>query len=273
MMVQPHKAIVGANAFAHESGIHQDGMLKNRETYEIMSPETIGLVRKDEAGIVLGKHSGRHALSTALHGLGYDIRDEQMDGVFRRFKELADRKKSGITDEDLEALMGDQVFQPETVWELQDLQVVCGTMGLPTATVRLRGPDGLSRVSTAIGTGPVDAAYQAIDQLVQVPCQLTDYNVQSVTQGIDALANTRVSIVPKGARGISTSAQGRTFKRSFTGMGADEDIVVSSARSYISAMNKMIAFLKSEEQKATAARRDQDRDQAAQKESEMPVTN
>lgn len=138
MMVQPHKAIVGANAFAHESGIHQDGMLKNRETYEvrwvarrstfchlvlcvigppgyssrhsqIMSPETIGLVRKDEAGIVLGKHSGRHALSTALHGLGYDIRDEQMDGVFRRFKELADRKKSGITDEDLEALMGDQV--------------------------------------------------------------------------------------------------------------------------------------------------------------------
>lgn len=137
-----------------------------------------------------------------------------------------------------------------------------------------------------------------------MPCQLTDYNVQSVTQGIDALANTRVSIVPKGARGISTSAQGRTFKRSFTGMGADEDIVVSSARSYISAMNKMIAFLKSEEQKATAARvsgqsrqhrngrfaaamtgwrssaappclpqRDQDRDQAAQKESEMPVTN
>merc|ERR1719284_1815413 len=94
MMVQPHKAIVGANAFAHESGIHQDGMLKNRETYEIMSPETIGLVRKDEAGIVLGKHSGRHALSTALHGLGYDTREEQMDGVFRRFKELATARRA-----------------------------------------------------------------------------------------------------------------------------------------------------------------------------------
>lgn len=238
MLVQPHKAIVGANAFAHESGIHQDGMLKNRSTYEvswasagihegdapksrasgraahpahpgnsghlanacrlhcharatptdttgdhshvdatrrrhptrsqIMSPETIGLTRKDEAGIVLGKHSGRHALTTALRNLGYELDESKMDQVFKRFKEVAEQKKSGITDDDLEALLGDQVFQPETVWEVLDLQVVCGTMGLPTATVRLKGPDGLARVATSVGTGPVDAAYQAIDSLVQV---------------------------------------------------------------------------------------------------------
>ena len=255
MAVQPHKAIVGANAFAHESGIHQDGMLKNRETYEIMSPETIGLTRKDEAGIVMGKHSGRNALKTALKNLGYELEADQLDSVFRRFKELAEKKKSGITDDDLEALLGDQVFQPERVWEVLDLQVVCGTMGLPTATVRLRGPDGLARVATAVGTGPVDAAYQAVDSLVQVPAELTDYNVQSVTEGIDALANTRVSIVSAGSRASTTSAQGVTRTRTFTGMGADEDIVTSSTRSYVSALNKMIAYLRGEEERAAKAKK------------------
>ena len=168
MIIQPHKAIVGANAFAHESGIHQDGMLKSKDTYEIMSPESIGLLRDDRAGIVLGKHSGRHAIKTRIVDLGFEIDDQQLSDIFKRFKALADSKK-GITDDDLLALLGDQVHQPETVWELVDLQVVCGTMGLSTATVRMRGPDKIVRISTGCGTGPVDAAYKAVDNLVVFP--------------------------------------------------------------------------------------------------------
>ena len=154
MLVQPHKAIVGANAFAHESGIHQDGMLKSRETYEIMTPESIGLNRSaDDAGIVMGKHSGRNALTTRLAQLGFDnLGQSEVDDVFRRFKALADKKK-GITDDDLLALVGDEVHQAVSVWGLLDLQVVCGTMGMPTATVQLRGPDGIARVGTGVGTG------------------------------------------------------------------------------------------------------------------------
>jgi 2-isopropylmalate synthase len=197
MMVQPHKAIVGANAFAHESGIHQDGMLKSRDTYEIMSPETIGLQRADAAGIVLGKHSGRHALGTRLRQLGYDLDEAQLNDVFRRFKALADRKKN-IVDEDVLALVGDEVHQPAAVWALQALQVVCGSVGMPTATVRMAGPDGISRVASGIGTGPVDAAYKAIDSLVRVPAELLDYSVNGVTEGIEALAQTRVVIKPGG---------------------------------------------------------------------------
>lgn len=197
MMVQPHKAIVGANAFAHESGIHQDGMLKNKSTYEIMSPETIGLQRASgDVGVVMGKHSGRNALKTKLKSLGYDLKPDELDDVFKRFKQVAEVKSGGIQDDDLVALVSDQVFQPSTVWELVDLQVVCGTTSMPTATVRLRGPDGIERVMSAIGTGPVDAAYKAVDRIVMAETKLVEYTVNAVTAGIDALATTRVQIQP-----------------------------------------------------------------------------
>jgi 2-isopropylmalate synthase len=252
MMVQPHKAIVGANAFAHESGIHQDGMLKNRDTYEIMSPETIGLARAaDEAGIVLGKHSGRHALSSRLSALGYDLAEDQLNDVFRRFKALADRKKN-IVDEDVLALVGDEVHQPPAIWSLQALQVVCGSVGMPTATVRMAGPDGVSRVASGIGRGPVDAAYKAVDALVRVPAELLDYSVNSVTQGIEALAQTRVVIRPVAGDGYVRSARGVKTQRSYSGSGADEDIVTASARAYVSALNKMIAYLGAQERAAAA---------------------
>ena len=253
MLIQPHKAIVGANAFSHESGIHQDGMLKNRGTYEIMSPETIGLIRgDDEAGIVLGKHSGRNALKTRLRELGFEMNEDELNDVFKRFKNVADRKKN-ITDDDVLALMGDELNQVNAIWALKDLQVVCGSMGLPTATVRMIGPDGIMRTASGIGTGPVDAAYKAIDSLVRVPAQLLDYTMQSVTEGIDALAQTRVVIKPAGrmaTEGFVSSAQGGKVQRSYSGGGADEDIVVSSARAYISALNKMIAYLSAEQRAA-----------------------
>lgn len=251
MMVQPHKAIVGANAFAHESGIHQDGMLKSRETYEIMSPETIGLQRAaDDAGIVLGKHSGRNALSTRLRQLGYELLGKELDDVFKRFKALADKKK-GITDEDVLVLVSDEIHQPTQIWELLELQVVCGTMGMPTATVQMRGPDGIARVGVSVGTGPVDAAYKAIDELVRVDCELVDYSVNSVSEGIEALATTRVVIRPAGRltnEGFAYNPQKGNIQRNFSGTGADEDIVVSSARAYISALNKMIGWLNAKTQ-------------------------
>lgn len=245
MVVQPHKAIVGANAFSHMSGVHQDGMLKSRLTYEIIDPAEIGLVRSDPAGLALGKLSGRSALRNKLVTLGYDLPVAQLDDMFRRFKSLADKKKH-ITDEDILALVGDEVHQPEKLWELLDLQVVCGTMGLPTATVKLRGPDNMVRTATGMGTGPVDASFKAIDSIVRVQVQLVDYGLASVTEGIEALAVTRVSIRPDGRQGHEayvTSYQGPKTQRVFTGSGADEDIVVGSARGYISALNKLIGFL------------------------------
>ncbi|MEW5308007.1 MAG: hypothetical protein WDW36_010370 [Sanguina aurantia] len=246
MMVQPHKAIVGANAFAHESGIHQDGMLKSRETYEIMTPESIGLQRSpDDAGIVLGKLSGRSALNTRLVKLGHTLSQGELDDVFKRFKNLADKKK-GVTDEDIQALLSDELHQPSVIWELADLQVVCGTMGLPTATVQMKGPDGIIRIGVGVGTGPVDAAYKAVDSLVRVDAELTDYSVNSVTEGIEALATTRVIIKPAGRmsnQGYSESPSLGQVQRLFSGSGAHEDIVVSSARAYISALNKMIGWL------------------------------
>lgn len=244
MLVQPHKAIVGANAFQHESGIHQDGMLKAKETYEIMTPESIGLKRDDEAGITMGKHSGRHALKTRLEQLGYELDEGKLNEVFKRFKGLADSKK-GIVDEDLIALVSDEMHQASTVWELMDLQVVGGTMGLPTATIRMAGPDGITRVSTACGVGPVDAAFKAVDSLVRVDSQLMDYGVTSVTEGMEALANTRVVIRTISTEAVVQTPQGRQYQRTFSGTGADGDIVVSSARAYVSALNKLIGFLSS----------------------------
>ncbi len=225
MHVQANKAVVGANAFAHEAGIHQDGMLKNASTYEIMTPESVGWTA---SRLVLGKHSGRHALKVRLQELGYELDKEQLQTVFERFKELADAKKN-VTDADLEALMTDELARPQEFFKLVDMQVVCGTMGMPTATVKLQTMEGEEIIQAAVGVGPVDACYRAVDQAVKLPNTLIEYNVHSVTEGIDALGEVTVRISTPDA------------KRSFGGYGADSDIIVSSVRAYLAALNRMIA--------------------------------
>lgn len=238
--VAPNKAVVGANAFAHEAGIHQDGMLKNHMTYEIMRPEMVGLGRSQ---LVLGKHSGRHALRVRLRELGYELTDLELSATFERFKELADKKKT-ITDADLEALVEDQAFQSQEVYSLDGLQVACGTMGMPTATVRLRGPDGNLHVQAAVGTGPVDATYKAIDRIVGAPNTLLEFNVHAVTEGIDAIGEVTVRLVAEnGESSRRTSPQSEhTHSRTFGGYGADTDIIVASAKAYLAALNKLITY-------------------------------
>ena len=239
IMVQPNKAIVGANAFAHEAGIHQDGLLKNQATYEIMRPETVGLLR---SSLVLGKHSGRHALRVRLDELGYELDDEELVQTFVRFKDLADKKKT-ITDADLEALVSDEIYQPQEIFSLDGLQVACGTMGMPTATVRLVGPDQETYVEAAVGTGPVDAVYKAIDGIVQAPNTLLEFSIRAITEGIDALGEVTVRV--KAENGLAprrTSPQsGRERRLTFGGHGADTDIIVASAKAYLAAINKLLA--------------------------------
>ncbi len=237
MAVQPNKAIVGANAFAHEAGIHQDGMLKHQTTYEIMRPEDVGV---NQSKLVLGKHSGRHALRTRLAEMGHSLDDSEMDKAFTRFKELADRKKV-ITDADLEALIADEFYQPREIYRLDGLQVVCGTMGLPTATVRLVGPDGKAHTHAAIGTGPVDAVYKAIDAIVKTPATLLEFAVHAITEGIDALGEVTVRIQPQDGKQHTMDAQNEVERaRIFGGHGADTDIIVASAKAYLAALNKLI---------------------------------
>jgi 2-isopropylmalate synthase len=188
MICQPHKAIVGANAFKHESGIHQDGMIKNKSTYEIMTPESIGLMRGDAesgAGIVLGKHSGRNAVSTRLKELGYDLEPEKLNAVFARFKEVAEKRKGGLEDEDLESLVLDQAGNINSMWKVTGLQVATGMSGIPTATVKMLGPDMVERYVASTGTGPVDAVYKAIDQIMGISVSLESYSLTSVTEGIE----------------------------------------------------------------------------------------
>lgn len=248
--VQPHKAIVGANAFAHESGIHQDGMLKHKGTYEIISPEDIGLERSNEAGIVLGKLSGRHALKDRLKELGYELDDEQLKNIFWRFKAIAEQKKR-VTDADLIALVSDEVFQPEAVWKLLDLQVTCGTLGLSTATVKLIDADGNEHVACSVGTGPVDSAYKAVDLIVKESVTLLEYALNAVTEGIDAIASTRVLIRGENKHHSTHPSTGETIYRTFSGTGAGMDIVVSSVRAYIGALNKMLGFKEQSPSKAS----------------------
>lgn len=223
MRVQANKAIVGDNAFAHEAGIHQDGVLKHNSTYEIMTPESVGL---GQSRLVLGKHSGRHALRVRLSELGYEVDDEALKQIFGRFKDLADAKKN-VTDADLEALMMDEFDRPYEIFKLSDVQVTCGTMGMPTATVRLVDTSGSSQVNAEVGTGPVDASFKAIDGIVQAENVLVEYSVHSVTEGIDALGEVTVRI----------SSGGRTFG----GYGADDDVIVASVKAYLAALNRMLA--------------------------------
>ena len=238
--VPPNKAIVGANAFAHESGIHQDGMLKNSQTYEIMEPETVGA---GGTQLVLGKHSGRHAFAARLAELGYVLDEAQLDDAFARFKHVAERRKV-VTDVELEALVAAELPEGGELWRLDDLQVGCGTLSLATASVRLTGPDGSTRVAAAVGTGPVDAAFRAIDELVRRPAQLVDYSVRSVTEGIDALAEVSVRVNSAaselGARPLNPQRDSAEAP-SWRGHGADTDIVVASVKAYLGALNRMLA--------------------------------
>ncbi len=221
MLVQPNKAIVGANAFAHESGIHQDGVLKHKLTYEIMDAQSIGL---SENLIILGKHSGRNAFRTRLKELGFELSEQALNKAFLRFKELADKKKE-ISDWDLEAIVNDEVSVFPETFRLEHVQVSCGDHELPTATVRLLLPDGQERVDAAVGTGPVDAVYKAINRIVDVPNELIEFSVQSVTAGIDAMGEVTIRL--------------RHENRVFSGHAANTDIIVASAQAYINALNRL----------------------------------
>jgi 2-isopropylmalate synthase len=236
IVVQPNKAIVGANAFAHEAGIHQDGMLKHNMTYEIMRPEDVGV---SQSRLVLGKHSGRHAFRAHLVEMGHGLDEAELDKAFVRFKELADRKKV-ITDIDLEALIAEEFYRPRDIFSLDGLQVACGTMGLPTATVRLRGPDGKIHTHASVGTGPVDATYKTIDAIVKVPNTLLEFNIHAITEGIDALGEVTVRIQAKDSMTKMDAQKETEYARVFGGHGSDMDIIVASAKAYLAALNKLI---------------------------------
>jgi len=220
--VQPNKAIVGKNAFAHESGIHQDGMLKNAETFEIMRPTDIGLA---ETSLVMGKHSGRAALRAKLGDLGFELGDNQLKDVFVRFKALADRKKE-IFDDDLVALMTDaSVEAGNDRLQVRSLRVICGTEGPQSADLTLT-VDGVDHQVTATGDGPVDAAFNAVKEIFPHTARLQLYQVHAVTEGTDAQATVSVRMEEDG--------------RLVTGQSADTDTVVASVRAYVAALNRLI---------------------------------
>lgn len=257
MNVQPNKAIVGANAFAHEAGIHQDGVLKNPDTYEIMNPKSVGL---NTSNLVLGKHSGKSAYRARIEELGYsNLTEEKIEEFVRIFKEIADEKKV-VTDADIEAVVTDNIFQPEQTWELKQCHISGGNKVKATATVCLEHIDGHEITEACIGNGPVDAIYQAIHRIVRVPNRLVQYQVHAVTKGIDAIGEVTTKLespednfdMPDQRRKLmrtDSSADinevknpqtGSLSTRSFTGHGADTDVLVASAKSYLSALNKMI---------------------------------
>ncbi len=219
--VQPNKAIVGANAFAHESGIHQDGVLKNASTYEIMTPASVGLA---ESRIVMGKLSGRHAFRDKLVELGYELGDNAFQDAFRRFKELADKKRE-IFDEDIVALVDDEVVRGNDRIRFVSLQVVCGSRGPQTAELELE-VDGERRATTSTGDGPVDATFNAIKALTGNRARLQLYQVSAVTEGTDAQAEVTVRLAENG--------------KTVNGQGADTDTLVASARAYVNALNKLL---------------------------------
>ena len=221
--IPPNKAIVGANAFRHESGIHQDGVIKEPITYEIMDARTIGL---PSSTLVLGKHSGRHALKTRLEELGYSLNEEDLDRAFSAFKELADKKKE-VTNRDLESLVAEEMRTMSEAYHLEQVQVSCGDKSVPTATVKLIAPDGQVLADAALGMGPVDAVYQAINRLVCVPNKLTECSITSITEGIDAIGEVTIRIESEG--------------RVYTGRGAATDIIVASAKAYMNALNRLLA--------------------------------
>lgn len=223
--VQPNKAIVGVNAFAHEAGIHQDGMLKNPLTYEIMRPETVGW---SETNLVLGKHSGRHAFSERLKTMGYELTREELDKTFERFKILCDKKKV-VTEADLEALVADQFENVNEVYKLEALNVTSGTGNVPVASVRLLDEEGEAHEDAALGNGPVNAVCNCINRITGADARLTEFHVHAVTGGIDAVADVTIRIEMIGDAGK---------KFIFSGRSADTDTLVASGKAYLSALNK-----------------------------------
>lgn len=220
--VQPNKAIVGKNAFAHESGIHQDGMLKNAETYEIMTPESVGLT---QSKLVLGKHSGRHAFKEKLKDLGYDIGENAVEVAFKGFKDLADKKKD-VFDEDIMALVDDHVLRVNDRLQMKSLEILCGTMHQPPKASLEMVIDDETKSCNATGDGPVDAAFNAIKELFPHGAKLQLYQVHAVTHGTDAQAEVTVRLDEDG--------------RTVNGQAADTDTMVASVRAYINALNKLL---------------------------------
>ena len=221
--VQPNKAIVGANAFRHQSGIHQDGVLKRSITYEIMDPQSVGI---PSSSLVLSKVSGRHAFKERLSELGYSLSEEDLNRAFQGFKALADKKKD-VTDRDIESLIAEELRTVTEVYHLDHVEVSCGDHNIPTATVRLISPDGQILADAALGTGPVDAVYKAINRIVGIPNRLTEFTVKSITEGIDAIGEVLIRIESEGV--------------TYTGRGAATDIIVASAKAYMNALNRLLA--------------------------------
>jgi 2-isopropylmalate synthase len=223
MVVQPNKAIVGANAFAHTSGIHQDGLLKDKTTYEIMRPESIGL---EQNKLVMGKLSGRHAFRQRLEELGYKLTDDDVNHAFERFKRLADQKKE-IYEEDLEVIVSEELARMSESVVLKSFHVESGTNKTPTATVELM-IDGRARTHTGTGDGPVDAVYRTIAAMTHTKSTLLMFAVNAITGGTDAQGEVSVRVEENG--------------RTVTGHGADTDIITASARAYLNALNKLAYF-------------------------------
>ena len=223
--VQPNKAIVGANAFRHASGIHQDGVIKDRSTYEIIDPKSVGWPSNS---IVLGKLSGRAGLRARLEELGYNLDQEELNEVFEAFKNLADRKRE-VTDQDLESLMSTRrrTADVPTIYELAHVQVSTGDHDVPTATVKITSPEGDEIIDAATGTGPVDAVYRAINRVIGVENRLTEFRVDAVTEGIDALGDVTIRI--------------ERNSDVFVGRGSDTDIIVASAKAYMNALNRALS--------------------------------
>mgnify|MGYP004469252747 FL=1 len=224
MSVQANKAIVGANAFAHSSGIHQDGVLKKRDTYEIIDPEDVGA---GHSKIILTARSGHAALKHRLEELGYNYEGEQLDKVYEAFLNLADKKKE-VYDEDLESLVNEQSRTAKGIYTLKSLQVSCGYPLTPTATLTMADAFGSLKTVAAYGTGPIDAAFKAVDMIVDVENDLQEFSVQSVSRGIDALGEVTVRLA---------AADGEVF----IGRGSDNDIIVSSAKAYVNALNRLLS--------------------------------
>lgn len=218
--VQPNKAIVGANAFAHESGIHQDGLLKSKLTYEIMTPESVGIPK---SSLILGKHSGRHAFKDRIESLGYSLTEKELNNAFKRFKALADIKKN-VYDEDIEMIIMDELYKVPEKYKLTYLHVSCGNFTVPTATVKLE-IDGNIYQDVGVGDGPVDATYKVIKRLVKTNSKLLKFSVNSITKDMDAQGEVFVKLEEKGKIAI--------------GKGADTDIIVASAKAYINALNRL----------------------------------
>ena len=229
-MIPPNKAIVGANAFAHESGIHQAGVIKDTLTYEIMKPESIGLSLNQ---LVLGKHSGRAALSKRIQTLGYDVSKEELQKIFENFKQLADKKKV-VYDEDLEILIMQERSSDEEKYELLSVNVTAGTETIPTATVVMNIDKVRMPAQACLGDGPVDAALNTIREIVNIPCVLTSFVIKSITGGTDAQGVVSVTIEWEGIKA--------------SGRGSHTDIVIASAAAFVNALNRLDLLKKSHHQ-------------------------